>query len=394
MNEKIPTMPLLELHLHVEKELNNGKYWLNKTGKTYLCSGNGQAVYAVNGMAVAKHGTAKNIKRAEAFFGQLPWGIREFAARKSEVVTDVAAGLTVKSLSLSRGDTTESRLLRKFFADFNTPFAKFKSQNAGLCKYMRVNKVLANSKYPLHMISLYQFSDIYENHIYQMLKVEKSRSVIAPLLSLFPTLRKDSAHSMRIATEIAERCIEWNKVTTRHGLSNNEYYNQAIHARDWPALRSLLSGVTEPTREFYMQAVFALKEHRKALVQDQVFVHSTYHQENFADLLDQRMAESAKRDFGAGNLMQLEEDIVIRLRSYVESGQVINLATGDLMIPAGLSDENAACFETYAAELLRHYHRFSDFRGHRADECAQRTESLLNICRVFLQIMMLTDAKS
>ncbi len=393
MNEKFPTMPLLELHLHVEQELNSGKYRLHKTGKTYLCAGNGQVVYAVNGMAVARHDTARNIEHAEVFFGQLPWGIRELAARNSEVVTDVTAGLTVKSLSQSRGKATESRLIRKFFADYSTSFAKFKAENLGLCNYMRLNNVLDNGKYPLHMTSIYQFPDIYENHIYQMLKVEKSRSVIAPLLSLFSTLQKDRAGKMRIATEVAERCIEWEKITTQHGLSNNAYYNQAVDANDWTALCSLLSGVTDPTREFYMEAVFVLKEHLNALRKDQEFVCSNYHQRNFADLLDQRITGSAQRVFGVGDLKQLAEDIVFRLRSYIESEQVINLATGDLVIPAGLSDEDAACFETYAATLLRCYHRLSGFRGHRANDHILRTENLLNICRVFLQIMKLADAK-
>ena len=109
--------------------------------------------------------------------------------------------------------------------------------------------------------------------------------------------------------------------------------------------------------------------------------------------MKERRVEAEKRYFGKGGLVILHQEIVVRLRSFIDSRRCIDLSTGDLILPPTLRDCDVSCFTSYATALLRHYQQLSDFQGQPGYPGIRQVEPLLNICRVFLQIMKLTDSE-
>lgn len=373
----------------LEQKLHAQVYRLHNRNKPYLSAGHDRVVCAVNGQVGEVPRTFDNINLAERFFARLPFKMRRLAARKTE---ELAPGSCPGAMSLPQvpDNALAYRVIKNYFSRYDTPFFQFKSRHRSLCNYIRQNNLLATGQCPAHLVSLYQLPDIFEDRLYQIFKVKQSQKELSTLMSFFdrvpcPDSKKD------LARAVAQRCVEWEQVTIQHGLCNNELYVQALEGND--DLSSQLTGACASTKQFFLQAVSVLKQYQTAVWQDRELIHSSKNAHDFAVLLEQKRAESANRIFGEDGLVSLQEEIVVRLRSYVDSKQCVELATGNLMIPVALSDNNAECFKTYVAALLRHYHQFSDFRGQQSFAHIGNVESLLNICRVFLQIMQLTGTE-
>ena len=373
----------------VERKLHCQVYRLHNRNKPYLSAGHDRVVCAINGQVGEVPRTFDNIKLAERFFERLPFKLRRLAARKTEELAPNASSCSgAMSLPSVSGNALAYRVIKNYFSRYDIPFSQFKSRHQSLCDYIRRNNLLATGKCPAHLISLYQLPDIFEDRLYQIFKVKRSQKELAPLISFFdrvpcPDSKKD------LASAIAQRCVDWEQATILHGLCNNELYVQALKCND-AALSSHLTGASALAKHFFMQAVSVLKQHQQAVWQDREFIHSSTNFHDFVARLEEKSAESANRLWRGVGLVSLKEEIVVRLRSYVDSRQCVDLATGDLIIPVALSDRNAECFKTYVAALLRHYYHLSDFRGQQTVTRIGDVESLLNICRIFLQILQLT----
>ena len=387
MDSNYNMMPPPDFWPQVERNLHCRMYRLHNRNKPYLSAGHDRVVCAINGQVGEVPRTFDNIKLAERFFARLPFELRRLAARKTEESAPSSCpGAT--SLPPVSGNASAYRVIKNYFSRYDIPFSQFKSRHRSLCDYIRRNNLLATGKCPTHLISLYQLPDIFEDRLYQIFKVKKSEKELAPLMSFFdrmpcPDSKKD------LASAIAQRCVEWEQATIQHGLCNNELYVQALEWND-DAFSSHLTGASASAKHFFMQAVSVLKQYQQAVWQDREFIHSSNNVHDLVARLEEKSAESANRFFGEVGLVSLKEEIVARLRSYVDSRQCVDLGTGNLIIPVALSDSNAECFKTYVAALLRHYHQLSDFRGQQNLARIGDVESLLNICRVFLQILQLT----
>lgn len=367
----------------VERKLHCQMYRLHNRNKPYLSAGLDRVVCAINGQVGEVPRTFDNITLAERFYERLPFALRRLAARKTEELTP---GSGVMPLTAVSGNAPAYRVIKQYFSRYDTPFSQFKARHRSLCDYLRRNHLLTTC--PVHLINLYQLPDIFEDRLYQLLKVKQSQKELAPLMSFFdrvpcPDSKKD------LATAIAQRCVEWEQVTIQHGLCNNELYLQALECSD-AACSSPLTLACASLKQFFMQAVSVLNQYQQAVWQDREFIHRSNNIHDLVARLEEKSAESVNRFFGEAGLASWQQEIVVRLRSYVESKQCVDLATGNLIIPVALSDSNAEYFKTYVAALLRHYHQLSDFRGQQNFARIGNVESLLNICRVFLQILQLT----
>ena len=378
-------LPLPDCFHQVERKLHCQMYRLHKRNKPYLSAGLDRVVCAINGQVGEVPRTFDNITLAERFYERLPFELRRLAARKTEELT---SGSGVTPLSAVPVNAPAYRVIKNYFSRYDTPFSQFKSGCRSLCDYLRRNHLLTTDKCPTHLISLYQLPDIFEDRLYQLFKVKQSQKELAPLMSFFdrvpcPDSKKD------LASAIAQRCVEWEQVTIQHGLCNNELYVQALECSD-AACSSPLTLACASLKQFFMQAVSVLKQYQQAVWHDREFIHRSHDIHDFVARLEDKSAESASRLIGEAGLASWQEEIVVRLRSYIESRQCVDLATGNLIIPVALSDSDAEYFKTYVAALLRHYHQLSDFRGQQHFARIGNVESLLNICRVFLQILQLT----
>lgn len=372
-----------DLFRQVERKLYCQMYRLHNRNKPYLSAGLDRVVCAINGQVGEVPRSFDNITLAERFYERLPFELRRLAARKMEELTP---GSGVMPLTTVSGNAPAYRVIKHYFSHYDVPFSQFKSRHRSLCDYIRRNHLLTTC--PVHLISLYQLPDIFEDRLYQLFKVKQSQKELAPLMSFFdrvpcPDSKKD------LASAIAQRCVEWEQVTIQHGLCNNELYVQALECSD-AACSSPLTLASASLKQFFMQAVSVLHQYQQAVWQDREFIHRSNNIHDFVARLEEKSAESENRFFGEAGLASWQEEIVVRLRSYVESKQCVDLATGNLIIPVALSDRNAEHFKTYVAALLRHYHQLADFRGQQNFARIGNVESLLNICRVFLQIVQLT----
>lgn len=364
-------------------------YRLDHRNRPYLCAGRSRVVCAVNGRVCEVPRTLDNIQLAEFFFDRLPGRLRRLALRKA---IESAASDCVMASPPAADKASTPRVIREYFSLYDTSFSQFKIEHRRVCDFMRQNNILATVNCPEHMVRLYQFPDIFEDRLYQMFKVEESKKVVAMMLSVFPKVPCPRSKN-QLAGAIGERCIQWELSTILHGLDNNEFYQQAIGANSDRALSMLLKGVCAPAKHFFMRSVSVLKQYERTVWQDRRYIHKAINQHDFAVRLKKRRAKAERRHFGAAGLAPLQEEIVLRLRSFIDSRQCIDLATGDLIIPAALSDRAVSCLGSYAAALLRHYQRLSDFRGQQDGACIGHVEPLMDICRVFLQIMKLTDTE-
>lgn len=378
-------LPSPDFFPQVERKLLCQMYRLHNRNNPYLSAGLDRVVCAVNGQVGEVPRTFDNIKLAESFFKRLPYGLRRLAERKAEEFTP---GSGVLPRTAAPGNAPAYRVIKNHFSRNVTPFSQFKSRCRNLCDYLRRNHLLDTGNCSAHLISLYQLPGIFEDRLYQLFKVKQSQKELAPLMSFFdrvpcPDSKKD------LARAIAQRCVEWEQVTIQHGLGNNELYLQALECSD-AACSTPLTLATASVKQFFMQAVSALKQYQQSVWQDLKSNHSSDNVHDLVARLEEKSAELANRFFGEAGLASLQEEIVVRLRSYVESRQCVDLATGNLIIPVALSDSNAEYFKTYVAALVRHYHQLSDFRGQQNYARIGNVESLLNICRLFLQILQLT----
>ena len=388
MDSNYNMVPLPNSLPKLERELHCQKYRLNNRNKPYLSAGPERVVCAINGQVGVVPRNFDNIKLAERFFDRLPYKLRRLAERKME---EFASGSGAMPFTPAQGNAPAYRVIKNHFSRNDTPFSQFKSRYRSLCDYIRRNRLLNTDDCSTHLISPYQFPDIFEDRLYQLFKVRQSQKELAPLMSLFdrvpcPESKKDLARS------IARRCVEWEKVSIQHGLCNNELYLQALeyHAA---ASSSPQIPTSASVKQFFMQAVSALNQYQQAVWQDRKPIHPSDNVHDLVARLEEKSAELSNRFFGEAGLASLQDEIVVRLRSYVESRQCVDLATGNLIIPVALSDNNAEYFKTYVAALLRHYHQLSDFRGQQTYPRIGSVDSLLNICRVFLQILQLTEVE-
>ena len=371
----------------IEQNLNNRTYQLECTNKPFLCVGVNRVVLVVDGQVSDLRRTNNNIKRAKKLFQGLPLRLKSLASRQAANNTGARVGASATSDKLPA-----ARVIKQHFSLYDTSFSQFKREHRMLCDSMRRNILLATDKFTKHMVTLYQFPDIFEDRLYQMLKINESRKELVMVLPAFKTMSSLQSRN-DLAMAIAECCIQWEIETVQHGLSNNDFYKQAMEVQDDAALRALLARVSGPVRQFYMSSVYYLTQYERSVWRDREFMHRASKLDDFVARMKERRVETEKRYFGKGGLVRLHQEIVARLRSFIDSRQCIDLSTGDLILPATLRDCDVNCFSSYAFVLLRHYQQLSDYQGQPDYPGIRQVEPLLNICRVFLQIMKLTDSE-
>ena len=379
-----------ECLFEVEQNLSNRTYRLDNTKQPFICTGVRRVVCVIDGQVCKLMRSKNSIKLAKRFFLSLPRKLRRLAVWQNARSANIA-GTSVRA-STASDYPPAVRVIKQYFSLHDTSFSQFKSEHRMLCDSMRRNILLAKDKFTTHMVTLYQSPDIFEDRLHQMLKINefnKDLTMVLPVFKKMPCLQSKD----ELAIAIAECCIQWEIEIVQHGLSNNDFYKQAMNAQHDDALCALLAGVCGPGRQFFMRSVYHLTQYERAVWRDREFIHSAGDLDDFVARMKERRAETEKRYFGAGGLVTLHEEIVVRLRSFIDSKECIDLSTGDLILPARLRSRDVDCFKSYAFALLRHYQQLSDFYGQPDYPSIRQVEPLLNICRVFLQIMTLTNSE-
>ena len=374
----------------VEHNLSNRIYRLEDTKQPFLCAGVSRVVCVIDGQVCQLVRSRYSKKLAKRFFLGLPWRLKKLATTQAAKSAN-STGTSVRA-SAASDYPPAVRVIKQYFSLSDTSFSQFKFENRILCDFMRRNSLLAKDKFTEHMVTLYRSPDIFEDRLYQMLKINESKKELVMMLPIFKKLPCLQSKN-ELAMAIAECCIQWELETVQHGLSNNDFYDQARKAQHEDALYALLAHVSGPARQFYMRSVYHLTQYERAVWRDREFIHGASGLGDFVARVKELRAETEKRYFGEGGLVTLHEEIVVRLRSFIESKECIDLSTGDLILPATLRGRDVNCFKSYATALLRHYQQLSDFQGQPDYPSIRQVEPLLNICRVFLQIMKLTNSE-
>ena len=379
-----------ECLVELEKNLCNQIYRLKNAKQPFICAGVRRVVCVIDGQLCQPVCSRYTKNLAKRFFLSLPWRLKKLATTQAAESAKMADASVRASAASDYPPAVQ--VIKQYFSLYDTSFSQFKCEHRILCDFMRQNTLLAKDKFTEHMATLYQSPDIFEDRLYQMLKINESNKelvMILPVFNKLPCLQSKN----ELALAIAECCIQWELETVQHGLSNNDFYNQARKAQDDDALYALLAHVSGPARQFYMRSVYHLTQYERAVWRDREFIHGASGPDDFVARVKEQRVETEKRDFGAGGLVTLHEEIVVRLRSFIDSKECIDLSTGDLILPATLRSRDVDCFKSYAATLLRHYQQLSDFQGQPDYPSIRQVEPLLNICRVFLQIMKLTNSE-
>lgn len=379
-----------ECLFEVEQNLSNRIYRLDNTKQPFICAGVRRVVCVIDGQVCELLRSRNNIKLAKRFFLRLPQKLKRLALWQKVRSANIAA--TSVGASATSDNPPAVRVIKQYFSLSGTSFSQFKCEHRMLCDFMRQNILFAKDKFTKHLVTLYRYPGIFEDRLYQMVKINELKNQILVMLPVFnklPCLQSKD----ELAIAIAECCIQWELETVRYGLSNNDFYEQAMTVQHDDALSELLAGVSRPDRQFYMRSVYHLTQYQRAIWRDREFIHGASDLDGFIARMKERRAETEKRCFGEGGLVTLHEEIVVKFRSFIDSKECIDLSTGDLILPATLRDRDVNCFKSYATALLRHYQQLPDFQGQPDYPGIRQVEPLLNICRVFLQIMKLTDSE-
>ncbi|WP_257263142.1 hypothetical protein [Endozoicomonas sp. ONNA2] len=325
-------------------------------------------------------------------------------------------------------------VISNYFSGYDTTFADFKKEHKALCDHMRRREVLGKLDFPEPTKDFFKRSTVYERELYQMFMVKETKKTLSKLIKRFESSSSQTPIKTLVAKEIAKLCIERSIETSKHLYSCKEFYDQAYVAAEkrlensidatlqsdkppettpetgvlpvnseqlqacGPVETEIASSSTAlipanpSSKQLLRQAISILIAHQKLASDVSHYLHDNYHTSDFPIKMDRITAETNWRASQEGG-PQVKHFILDAFREILESQQIIDTTTGDLIIPAAVAadPEDMKCFQTFAAIMLSQYKSLDTSKASRDPADVKDITFLLDLCQISLQTIELIE---
>ncbi|WP_067521780.1 hypothetical protein [Endozoicomonas ascidiicola] len=191
--------------------------------------------------------------------------------------------------------------------------------------------------------------------------------------------------------EFVKVCIENQRARQSANFQNREY-EKSKPANMAGSSALVTHGGFTPEHAFSI-----LQEHRDAAYQRAKTLNQKYYEKDFAFELDQASHKANGQYNQQGGARDIKNHTLQALEKLMESGQIIDLETGDLIIPGEVAQfsEKRKQYEKYANRLHQHYRHISEYRQCHDPSNPKESENIQDILQIIQQVVQVqNDCKS